>query len=238
MQPDAYTPFCGTPPLPADLLTRWTLDPFLLAGLALFSVVLWWQAERRGVALGGAALVAVLFISPLCAASMALFSARVGQHILLTLVAAPLIAAGLPPLRLPVWPVALVFAVLFWGWHMPVPYAATLQSDLTYWAMHLSLTGTATALFVAFRSAGALAAVPAVFTAAQLTGFAVVLTLAPTAWHGWHALTALPYGLSALADQQLAGALMWVAGGGLFMVLVALQVRRFLRQDAAASSVT
>jgi len=66
----------------------------------------------------------------------------------------------------------------------------------------------------------------------------VTLTLAPTAWHEWHALTALPYGLSALADQQLAGALMWVAGGGLFMVLVALQVRYFLRQGAAAGGAT
>lgn len=232
MEPDAYTPFCGTPPLPGDLLTRWTLDPLLLAGLLLFTAALWVTAERRGQAMSGAALVAFLFISPLCAASMALFSARVGQHILLTLVAAPLIAAALPRLRLPVWPVALLFAALFWVWHSPTPYAATLQSDVTYWAMHLSLTGTAIALFASFRSAGAQAAVPAVFTAAQLTAFAVTLTLAPTAWHDWHAMTALPYGLSALADQQLAGALMWVAGGGLFMVLVALQVRLFLRQEA------
>ena len=100
--------------------------------------------------------------------------------------------------------------------------------------MHLALTGTATALFAAFRATGAGAVVPAVFTAAQLTGFAVTLTLAPTAWHDWHALTALPYGLSALADQQLAGALMWVAGGGLFLVLVALLVRQFLKDDSAA----
>lgn len=234
MEQAPYTPFCGTPPLPAELLTRWTFDPLLLTGLVVFTLILWRLAEHRGQALGGAALVAFLFVSPLCAASMALFSARVGQHILLTLVTAPLIAAALPRLRLPVWPLTLLFALLFWGWHGPAPYAATLRSDLIYWAMHLSLTGTAIALFAAFRSSGASAVVPAVFTAAQLTGFAVTLTLAPTAWHDWHALTALPYGLSALADQQLAGALMWVAGGGLFMVLVALLVRQFLKEDATA----
>tara|TARA_R110002049_G_scaffold232379_1_gene404977 strand:+ start:31472 stop:32188 length:717 start_codon:yes stop_codon:yes gene_type:complete len=234
MQQDAYTPFCGTPPLPGELFTRWTLDPFLLVGLVAFAALLWTRAERRGQALTSAALVAFLFISPLCAASMALFSARVGQHLLLTLIAAPLIAAALPKVRLPLWPLALLFALLFWGWHSPTPYAATLQSDLVYWAMHLSLTGCAIALFMGFRGAGAQAAVPAVFTAAQLTAFAVTLTLAPLAWHGWHELTALPYGLSALADQQLAGALMWVAGGGLFMVLVALQVWQLLRQDTLA----
>ena len=59
------------------------------------------EAERQGQALTSAALVAFLFISPLCAASMALFSARVGQHLLLTLIAAPLIAAALPKVRLP-----------------------------------------------------------------------------------------------------------------------------------------
>jgi putative membrane protein len=234
MEQAPYTPFCGTPPLPGDLLTRWTLEPLLLVGLLAFTLILWRWAEHRGRAMGGAALVALLFVSPLCAASMALFSARVGQHILLTLVAAPLIAAALPRLRLPLWPLALLFALLFWGWHSPAPYAATLRSDLIYWAMHLSLTGTAIALFAACRMAGAGAVIPAVFTAAQLTGFAVTLTLAPAAWHEWHAHTALPYGLSALADQQLAGALMWVAGGGLFMVLLALLVRRFLREDRAA----
>ena len=58
MQQDAYTPFCGTPPLPGELLTRWTLDPFLLVGLVAFAALLWTRAERRGQALSGAALVA------------------------------------------------------------------------------------------------------------------------------------------------------------------------------------
>ena len=50
MQQDAYTPFCGTPPLPGELLTRWTLDPFLLVGLVAFAALLWTRAERRGQA--------------------------------------------------------------------------------------------------------------------------------------------------------------------------------------------
>ena len=89
-----YVTFCGTPPLPSDLWSRWTLDPVLLAGLAVaLAAILWRRGPgRRRMPLVGWALVAILFVSPLCAASMALFSARVAQHLLLTLVAAPLVA--------------------------------------------------------------------------------------------------------------------------------------------------
>ena len=49
---DPYTPFCGTPPLPADLLTRWTFDPVLLAGLAMALVAgLMLSTDRRRFAL-------------------------------------------------------------------------------------------------------------------------------------------------------------------------------------------
>ncbi len=141
---------------------------------------------------------------------MALFSARVAQHVLLTLVAVPLLAAGLPRQRPPPMASALVFASLFWVWHAPQPYAAALRSDAVYWAMHLSLTGSAN----------------------QLTAFAAILTLSPEAWYGWHALKAAPYGLTALEDQQLAGALMWVAGGAVFLVLVGSLARRILAEPA------
>src|SRR6056297_797896 len=136
METETYVPFCGMPPMPDELLSRWTLDPLLLSGLAFaFGAILWMAngtALRRGVM--GWALLAVLFVSPLCALSMALFSARVAQHLALTLVAAPLIAAALPRApQLPLAPVAALFAVLFWTWHAPAPYALTLGSDLAYW---------------------------------------------------------------------------------------------------------
>lgn len=230
MDMDPYIPFCGTPPIPAELWTRWTFDPYLIAGLLLALGAGWvWAADRTrfGLAWG---VVALLFVSPLCAASMALFSARVAQHILLTLVAAPLLAAALPRVALPALPSAILFAALFWFWHAPGPYAATLASDLIYWAMHLSLFGAATALFMAFRAAPERAILAAALTGAQLTVFAMVLTLAPVPWHDWHALTTVPYGLSALADQQLAGGLMWVAGGALFLGMVARLTLAFLRE--------
>ena len=226
---DTYIPFCGAPPLPQDLWARWTLEPTLLIGLVLVGAIGWALAESRPRFALSWGLVAILFVSPLCAASIALFSARVGQHILLTLVAAPLLAASLPRLKLPALPLAAAFAVLFWVWHAPGPYAQTLASDLGYWSMHLSLFASATLLFAAMRAAPERALPAAALTGAQLTLYATLLTLAPSAWHDWHLATTLPYGLTALGDQQLAGALMWVAGGALFLTSVATLTLRFFR---------
>lgn len=232
---ESYTPFCGTPPLPGELLGRWTFDPLLLAGLALALVAIWFGAQGAGVrrrGLAGWALVALLFVSPLCAASMALFSARVAQHLLLTLVAAPLLAPLLrrrapgPALA------ATLFAGLFWLWHIPGPYALTLQSDLAYWAMHLSLLGAAVLLWAALgarvQSAPFAAALALAGTAAQMTALSVLLIVSGQLWHPWHELTTLPYGMTAMADQALAGAFMWVAGGLLFSGLIAALALRFL----------
>lgn len=238
MTPDTYIPYCGMPPAPETWLTRWTLEPGLLIGLAIAAALILWRsdgvARQRGLA--GWALVAVLFVSPLCALSMALFSARVGQHLVLTLVAAPLLAQMWQQ-RVPSTKVsAVVFAALFWGWHAPTPYAWTLQSDLAYWSMHLSLLGSAVALWAGlhhriasrpFESVMVLAA-----TAAQMTLLAVLLIFAPSAWHVWHEIGAMSWGLSGMADQTFAGALMWVAGGLLMFGAVLLLSRRFLRQEA------
>lgn len=227
---ESYVPFCGAPPLPADLWTRWTTDPALLAGLALFLVAgLRLARDRRRFVLGWG-LVTFLFVSPLCAASMALFSARVGQHLLLTLVAAPVLASALPALRLPAMLPAGVFALLFWAWHMPVPYQATLQGDLLYWAMHVSLFAAAVTLFAALRAAPERGLPAAALTGAQMTLFAVTLTLSPAPWHAVHMATTQPFGLGPLADQQLAGALMWVLGGALFLVSVAALAHRVVQE--------
>ncbi|WP_223814196.1 cytochrome c oxidase assembly protein [Roseicitreum antarcticum] len=208
------------------------LDPLLLTGLALTLLAGLWAAQDRTRLTIGWALVALLFISPLCAASMALFSARVAQHVLLTLLAAPIIAAALPALRWPSLPLAGLFAALFWFWHAPGPYQATLENDLTYWAMHISLFASATLLFAALRAAPERGLAAAALTGAQMTALAAVLTLAPAPWHDFHLATTLAYGIGPLADQQLAGAVMWVAGGLFFLAAIGALALRFVQQDA------
>jgi len=238
---ETYSPYCGTPPLPADLWGRWTFEPGLMIGLVTaLAAGLWLVAPaQRARFVIGWALVALLFTSPLCALSMALFSARVAQHVLLTLVAAPLLAAALPRMVLPPAWAALGFAFLFWVWHAPGPYAATLTADGTYWAMHLSLLAAAIVFWASLRAHVATnpfaCALAALFTGAQMSILSALLLFSANAWHPFHDLTAAPWGLTALADQQLAGAVMWVAGGLVFLAAIAGLVARFLRENTRSA---
>lgn len=79
-------PYCGSPPLPGELLSRFNLDPILAAILAALAVAQLLNAnspKARCCAAAGWLIAAIAFLSPLCALSVALFSARVGQHMIL-----------------------------------------------------------------------------------------------------------------------------------------------------------
>lgn len=36
-----YVPYCGSPPIPAELWSRWNLDPALLVGIVVESLATW-----------------------------------------------------------------------------------------------------------------------------------------------------------------------------------------------------
>jgi putative membrane protein len=44
-----------------------------------------------------------------------------------------------------------------------------------------------------------------------------LLTFARTPWYAAYARTTTPWGLEPLADQQLAGVIMWVPAGGAYL---------------------
>ncbi len=220
--------YCGTPPVPGALAGRFNLDPVLIACLAVTALghFGWCRAagHRGRAALAGWGVAAVALLSPLCALSVALFSARVAQHMILLLVAAPLIATSLPrPAHRgrALWPATVAFMLALWGWHMPRPYDATLSSTPLYWAMHLSLFGTGVWLWRelighdARDTASVLAA--GIATSVQMGLLGAVLTLGDHAWFSVHFLTTQAWGYTPLADQQLGGVLMWVPGCLLFL---------------------
>lgn len=225
-------PFCGLPPLPGEL--AWNTDPWLLgvlaAGLAWGMV----RASSRRLMLAGWTILALALVSPVCSLAVALFSVRVGQHLFVMLVAAPLIALALrarPASSAGLAGSAALLAVVLWLWHLPGPYAWTFRSDLAWWAMHTSLFGIAIWFWhgVVRASRADAALLSGLATAAQMGALGAFLTFAPRPLFLPHALTTLPWGLTPLEDQQLGGLLMWVPGGVAFAGLALLALSRTLR---------
>ncbi|WBV43454.1 cytochrome c oxidase assembly protein [Pseudoroseomonas cervicalis] len=229
-------PYCGVAPLPAELWGRWNLAPYLLTALALGLALLLLRGPkgaRGAAALAAWAVLALVFVSPLCALASALFAARSLHHVLLVALAAPLLAlAGLAPRR------GLSLAVpahllVLWAWHAPPAYAAALASDAVYWLMQLSLLGSAAWFWGAALARGA--ALPGI--GALLAGMVgmgmlgALLTFAPTALYAPHATTTQAWGLSPLQDQQLAGLLMWVPAALAYLLPALAQGAAWLRAE-------
>ena len=190
---------------------------------------------RRMCFYAGWTVIAAALVSPLCALSVSLFAARVGQHMVLALLAAPLVAFGLPRARpLPIGPfgAAMAFAVLLWFWHAPAPYSATFRSDAVYWAMHISTFGAAVWLWSALLDHLPTQTMPTIlaglFSTVQMGFLGALITLAPRPLYAPHALTTIGWGLSPLQDQQLGGGIMWIPGCTAFLIVAALRLGRLL----------
>jgi putative membrane protein len=234
-------PYCGAPPVPGAL--AWNTDPVLAAALIAAAVLYAIGAARKPVSgraqacfWSGWLLTSLALVSPLCNLSVALFSARVGQHVILTTLAAPLLVLGRVErilLLLPGAPARFqdtqfnfgalgqalattVFALVMWAWHVPGLYDATFRSTFVYWGMHASFIGAALLLwFAALRSADSIGTVFAalIATMLQMSLLGAWLTFAGRPLFAVHADTTWPWGLSQLQDQQLGGLIMWVVGG-------------------------
>lgn len=233
-----WSPYCGVAPVPGELLSRWNLDPVLLAFFT--ATAGWWlvagrkQRGRQKELAAAFTLAFILFISPFCALTSALFSARVAHHVALTAVLAPILAFAIPKERLPkVGSIAAwtgVQALIFWLWHWPGFYATALSSHLVYWLMQLSLLGASLPFWIAARNAPPPAAVGALLvTMVQMGLLGALITFAPSPIYEPHAMTTGPWGLSALQDQQLAGLIMWVPAAGFYLAAALIVTSRWLR---------
>ncbi|MCC5988920.1 MAG: cytochrome c oxidase assembly protein [Pararhodobacter sp.] len=236
-------PYCGPAPLPETLLRAWNADPWLLAALATAGfagiVILRRQREREGTdaprpALAGVAMagMVIAFVSPLCALTVALFSARTVHHLVLLGLVGPALALTFPLTRhhLGAWFVMLSAAL--WAWHVPMIYAAAWESAPVYWLMQLALVGSAWGFWSAILHPGA--RVPQQFggalmvaaLAGQMGLIGAILTFSPQLLYPEHLVTTSAFGLSPLADQQLSGLIMWVPGMAPLAALAALMLRR------------
>lgn len=248
----AWEPYCGVAPLPSEWLARWNWDPVLLAAMATLAIchagILMKTGEFRSRRWWYASVWLIfftVFVSPLCALSSALFSARVVHHVLLIAVAAPIAVLSLP-LR---WRLAAVqsaslvgavFALhvaIVWIWHLPAPYASALSSYLVFWIMQFSLLASAIALWRLILSpvgSAGPAMLLALGTVIQMGLLGALITFARSPLYIPHFASTEPFGLSALADQQLAGLIMWVPATLPYLAVALMLIGRSLARAASA----
>ncbi len=249
---------------------HWSFEPGIIVGLGVLTVPyivgvrrLWKSAGNgRGVskcaafffATGVAALVLAL-VSPLDAVADSLQSAHMVQHLLLILVAPPLLLLG-QPLRACPWMLtraARIFLARKWTrmqtvrrvasilaspavafglhtaalvvWHLPTPYDEAVRSDSVHAFEHFSFLSTALLFWwvvlapKALRKLHRALDVPYVIAMSLVCGaLGAVLTFASVPLYSAYLTTASTWGLTPLEDQQLAGLIMWIPGGLIYLI--------------------
>lgn len=229
-----WTPYCGPAPDPAEWLGRWNPDPLVLGALG-FGAVASLMLMRRGKAgpplFAAITVLAVIFISPLCALGSALFTGRTLHHLLLVLAAAPLLALALPcPRRVHLLAAVAVQAVVFWTWHAPGLYAVALSHDGVYWIMQVTLLGSAVWFWVAIRATSAPGAVAGLLAAMLLMGLlGAIIVFAGQPLYAPHFGTTLAWGMTPLEDQQAAGLIMWAPAAAAYLAVALWRLNSLLR---------
>jgi putative membrane protein len=119
----------------------------------------------------------------------------------------------------------LLHAVALWIWHIPVLFEAALASEAIHFIQHMAFVGTAAffwwgMVYGRYGRLGYGVAILYVFlTALHNTILGALLTIAPGTWYRSYEVTAVQWRVDALADQQLAGLIMWVPSGVAFLVV-------------------
>jgi putative membrane protein len=236
--PQTWIPYCGVAPNPGEWLVRWNLDPVLL--IALGAAALLGRAANNPARFWTAwGTLLLLFVSPLCALSSALFSVRVAHHALLVAAVAPLLAGAfaLPRPRggISAWTAAHI--VILWMWHAPPLYAWALASDTAFWLMQLSLLGSAFGFWLAIRRAPELVAVGALLIGMMQMGLlGALITFAGAPLYAPHLLTTMAWDFSPLEDQQLAGLIMWAPAALAYLGSALFLLGRSLSRAEQASA--
>jgi putative membrane protein len=227
-----------------------------------FGVSRLWRSAGRAHGLRGLNVAAfaaglvtlgIALLSPLARLSDLLFSAHMGQHELLMLVAAPLVVMGKPwiaaswalpaphrqralaslqasalrrPFRAVTGPVTILtlHAFALWIWHVPRLFEGAMHSPGVHAFQHACFFVTAALFWWAlvhgrYGRAGYGAGVLFVFITGLHSGLlGAMITFAGRLWYPLYEARTRGAGRDPLADQALAGLLMWIPAGVILMV--------------------
>lgn len=259
---------------PGQVWGSWNLDPLMIAGLIVAAAIYGRGARRLGRGASahrivsfylGLGVLGLAVLSPVDALASTLFSVHMVQHLLLILVAPPLLVYSRPivtsMLGLPRGlqsvgrrlehgsigragkraaasgvAVLSVNVIVLWAWHLPSLYEAALAHEAVHIAEHLSFLAMSLAFWNlvigsrARRPSAIGRAMGLVFgNLLQSGALGAILVFAATVAYPVHAVGAVRWGLRPLEDQQLAGAIMWIPAGVVYIVTMATLFLKWLR---------
>jgi putative membrane protein len=213
----------------------------------------------------GMLLLAGALTGPLENAAHHSLAAHMSQHMLLMAAAPPLLLLARPlPVLLRALPAKIRRAValglasfhdkaahypggacllhgsIIWGWHFPAPYQAAIETSWLHHLEHAAFLFSALWFWWTLIASARLGgndsgggAVLALVTLMHTGLLGALLTFAPLPLYPDHPTGFLSFGR--LADQQLAGLIMWVPGGFIYLVtavvLSLLWLRRVEQKD-------
>jgi putative membrane protein len=118
-----------------------------------------------------------------------------------------------------------IHGTVLWAWHVPALFEGAMRHDAVHAVQHLSFLVTAAFFWWAvlhgrYGRLGYGAAVLFVFTTGLHSGvLGALLTVSPSLWYPIYAQRGAPWGVSPIDDQQVAGLIMWVPAGAVFLVI-------------------
>lgn len=257
----------GTTDWPAAPLASLALAglayPCLLARTARRRRTPWATAGRAAAWVLGVVALAAALASPLERLGEDSLTAHMVQHLLLTIVAAPLLVLADPMPRViaalpgPARPAiarpwarlvrvarhpaaALVAAVLYLavvlGWHLPAAYEAAVLSTPVHIAEHLMFLAAGLlfwwhVLRVPRRRLGQLVAglVAVLIPALGEAVLGGMMLFSTTPWYDVYVGTAAEHGSDPVVGQQVAGAVMWMAGMPVYLLAAVVLLWRVVR---------
>jgi putative membrane protein len=241
----------------------WTVHWSTVIGIGALAALYFWRAlggraaharragtgtpsptpRQRAAFLAGLAVVFLSLNGPLHDLSdYYLFSAHMIQHLLLTLVAMPLLIAGTPGWMLRpalAWPVVgpttrrltraatcfALFNVTIAAWHIPAIYNTAMASHGVHIVQHLSLMAAAVLMWWPLMSP--LPELPRLAYPGQMlycflmiipmSIVAIYIALADSILYPAYSAAPRIWGISPIEDQLIGGLIMWVPGGLFFL---------------------
>jgi putative membrane protein len=251
-------------------LADWSVEPSVLGGLALMVAGYITLVARAGArpemlrpvragrpiwfSLGMAALFVALQSPIDVGGDRYLFSLHMLQHIVLALVAPPLLLLGvagvlprwrmtaLRPLVHP-WVAAFLFNGVLLLWHLPTLYDATLRVEPLHVLEHATFFLTGLCFWWPIVEPAGASGMTALGKIAYLvltnippTVLGLLFAVAPTAYYPFYLEAPRLWGLTPVEDQQLAGLVMFGLGGLVYVAAIAVLFAGFARADRRSAS--